>query len=100
MDADATLIRLTDLMQGFLLVLICAAFILYITLLPKAMDWLYCEPWWDRVRPALMVAEVALVVVGVTVGLLGGSFASETVGVSLAVVGLWAFLETAAEPVV
>ena len=100
MDANATLIRLTDSMQGFLLVLICAALILYITLLRKAVDWLCCEPWWDRARPALMVAEVALVVVGATVGLLGGSLASEVVGVSLAVVGLWAFLETAVEPVV
>ena len=80
--------------------LICAAFILYITLLGKSMDWLYCEPWWDRVRPALMVAEVALVVVGVTVGLFGGSFASEAVGVSLALVGFWAFMYTAVEPVV
>ena len=80
--------------------LICAAFVLYITLLRKAIDWLYCEPWWDRVRPALMVAEVALVVVGLTVGLLGGSFASEAVGVSLACVGFWAFMCTAVEPVV
>ena len=28
--------------------LICAAFILYIQLLRRAVDWLCCQPWWDR----------------------------------------------------
>ena len=87
-------------MTFLLSALICVGYIVCIHELGRAVDWLCCQPWWDRARPALMVAEVALGAVGLAVGLLGGSLTAEAVGVSLAVVGFWAFVFTAVEPVV
>ena len=80
-------------------VLIGAGLVLYVHVVDKAADWIHCQPWWDRARPALLSAEATLFAVGLVVALLGGSLATEAVGASLAVAGLWAFLITAVERV-
>lgn len=87
-------------MTALFSVLICGGLILYTQVLRRATDWLYYQPWWDRVRPALLVAEGALGATGLALALFGGSLAVEAVGVSCALAGLLALAFTAVEPVV